>query len=106
MQDKELAGALSELQDNARRPPAEARTLPPALYHLESVFALEREKIFSREWLCLGRADELSESGQYRAFELVGEPLFLVRDVMFPSASTVIWRDGDLSISVKERSGL
>lgn len=80
MEDKELACALSDLRENAHRPPVEARTSPPALYHLESFFALEREKIFAREWLCLGRADELPDKGQYRAFELVGEPLFLIRD--------------------------
>lgn len=80
MQDEELTIALSNLRENAERPASEAWTLPPALYHLESVFALEREKIFAREWLCLGRADELPERGQYRALELVGEPLLLVRD--------------------------
>ena len=80
MEDEVLASVLSELRENALRNPAETRTLPPSLYHLESCLALEREKIFGREWLCLGRADELPEKGQYRAFELLGEPLFLIRD--------------------------
>ena len=76
MSDKDLARALSDLQDSVRR----ARALPPAVYHLDSVFELERDRIFAREWLCLGRADELPETGQYRALELIGEPLVLLRD--------------------------
>ena len=80
MSDDALSAALTDLRETARRAPDMAATLPPALYHLESVHALEQEKIFAREWLCLGRADELPAPGQYRALELVGEPLLLVRD--------------------------
>ena len=80
MDDQALAKALADLGATAGRTPEEAATLPPALYCLESAHALERERIFAREWLCLGRADELPKAGDYRAIELVGEPLILIRD--------------------------
>ena len=80
MTDPSLAKALSDLHETACRATDAAVALPPALYHLESVYSLEREKIFAKEWLCLGRADELPGAGDYRALELVGEPLIQVRD--------------------------
>ncbi|MEM7223344.1 MAG: aromatic ring-hydroxylating dioxygenase subunit alpha [Pseudomonadota bacterium] len=80
MEDQALAEALAALRATVGRAPDQAVSLPPALYGLDSVHAYEREKIFAREWLCLGRADELPEAGDYRAFELIGEPLILLRD--------------------------
>lgn len=64
----------------AARPFARAETLPPRWYRDPGVFALEEERIFRRDWLCVGREDQLPEPGDYFAFELLGEPLVAVRD--------------------------
>jgi phenylpropionate dioxygenase-like ring-hydroxylating dioxygenase large terminal subunit len=65
----------------AAPPPLErARTLPPRCYRDPALYALEEERIFRREWLAVGRADQLPEAGDYFAFDLLGEPLVAVRD--------------------------
>lgn len=54
-------------------------TLPSSWYHSERVFALEKERIFCREWLCAGREEQLTEPGGYRVLEVLGESILLVR---------------------------
>ena len=34
-------------------------TLPSGWYSSERVFALEKERIFCREWLCVGRKEDV-----------------------------------------------
>ena len=55
----DAAKLLDLLADNARRPFGEALSLPPRVYASEAFHALEAERIFHREWLCVGRADDL-----------------------------------------------
>ncbi len=56
-----------------------ASTLPGRYYTSVEVFDDEARKIFSGRWLCAGRADELSEPGDYALREIAGESLILVR---------------------------
>jgi choline monooxygenase len=58
---------------------AKAWTLPAELYREPSVFAAEKEKIFSRTWQVVGHASLVSNPGDYFTTELIGEPLLLVR---------------------------
>jgi choline monooxygenase len=60
---------------------AKAWTLPSALYTDPSVFAEEKEKVFSRTWQVVGHASQVAKAGDYFTTELVGEPLLLVRGV-------------------------
>lgn len=53
--------------------------LPPEAYTSEHIFALERKEIFLKEWLCVGRAEQLPEVGDYFTVTLLGEPLIVVR---------------------------
>lgn len=49
-------------------------------YYLSSeIFEKEREKIFSREWVCAGRAADLPEPGEFRVLEILGESLLVAR---------------------------
>ncbi len=57
-----------------------ARAAPGQIYADAELLGLEQDGIFKRDWLCVARAAELSETGDYVAFEIAGEPLFLVRD--------------------------
>jgi glycine betaine catabolism A len=57
-----------------------ARTLDARWYRSADVFAVERERIFAREWICAGRADELDAPGEYRRLDVAGESIILVRD--------------------------
>ncbi len=44
------------------------------------VFALETEKIFSRNWICIARAEELDVSGQCLPIEIGDHRLFVARN--------------------------
>ena len=54
-------------------------TLPGEYYVSPEIFAQETRNIFSRRWLCAGRADSLPAAGDYALFEAGGESLILVR---------------------------
>lgn len=61
-------------------PETERVSLPPVVYGSEDVTELEIEVIFRKEWICLGRTDEVAQAGDYFTTDLVGEPLIIVRD--------------------------
>ena len=42
-----------------------ARPMPGAVYHDEAFAQLERDRIFRREWICLGRAADLAQAGDF-----------------------------------------
>jgi phenylpropionate dioxygenase-like ring-hydroxylating dioxygenase large terminal subunit len=58
----------------------EACLLPPELYTSNEWFEFERQSIFGRSWLCVGRESQIPEPGDWYAFEIVDEPLIVVRD--------------------------
>jgi glycine betaine catabolism A len=57
-----------------------AMTLPASWYTQPEVFARETERIFTREWLCVGREESVAEPGDFFAVELFGESLIVTRD--------------------------
>ena len=61
------------------RPAALERTLRRALYFDDDVFARERERIFFREWVCVGREEELPAPGDYLLLDVAGESVLVVR---------------------------
>lgn len=63
-----------------RKPLHQAGPLPHWCYTDEDWFAHERETIFQKEWLCVGRAEQIPNTGDYFTIELVGQPLIVVRD--------------------------
>jgi glycine betaine catabolism A len=56
------------------------QTLPSSWYHRDDIFALEKERIFCREWLCVAREEELPAAGDFRVLDVVGESIILVRN--------------------------
>ena len=62
-----------------RRPYRDARLLPRRAYHDPAIFEWERDNILRRDWVIVGRADEVPEPGTFFQAELDGEPLLLVR---------------------------
>jgi Rieske 2Fe-2S family protein len=55
------------------------RTLPRDTYLAPEHFAREKEWIFCREWVCVGREDELAAPGDYVVKDVVGESILIVR---------------------------
>jgi phenylpropionate dioxygenase-like ring-hydroxylating dioxygenase large terminal subunit len=64
---------------SVRRPYRAASLLPRRAYHDPSIFEWEREHIFRRDWLCIGRASDVPEPGSYRLAEIQGEDIIVVR---------------------------
>jgi Rieske 2Fe-2S family protein len=55
------------------------RTLPREAYLAPEYFAREKERIFCREWVCVGRAEELPAPGDYVVKDVAGESILIVR---------------------------
>ncbi len=55
-------------------------TLPSFWYQREDVYALEQEHIFFKEWVCVGRDEELPRPGDHRVLDVCGQSIILVRN--------------------------
>jgi len=54
-------------------------TLPGRYFWDPDVFAREQDAVFGQMWACVGRADDIPHSGDFRTAELGGESVLLVR---------------------------
>ena len=52
--------------------------MPPEVFTSAELLALERERIFNREWICVGRQDELQYPGDYFTTEVNQVPVIIV----------------------------
>ncbi len=59
---------------------AVAETLPPLCYTDPVFYAFEKDALFAREWLCVGRESWASAPGDYFTTTIVGEPIIVARD--------------------------
>jgi phenylpropionate dioxygenase-like ring-hydroxylating dioxygenase large terminal subunit len=75
-----LFADLQEQFARTREPLAKARQLPGTLYTSKEVESLEKERIFLRTWLCVGREEEVANPGDYMAGEVMDEPFVVARD--------------------------
>jgi phenylpropionate dioxygenase-like ring-hydroxylating dioxygenase large terminal subunit len=57
-----------------------SRMLPASCYTDQSFFEEELEAVFCREWLCVGRADQVPNPGDFFTITMAGEPLIVVRN--------------------------
>jgi choline monooxygenase len=76
-----MSKTLAELLDmyNADAPLEEASTIPAPWYLDARVEQLERECMFGRNWIAVGRLDQVAAEGQFFSVEIAGEPLVIVR---------------------------
>jgi phenylpropionate dioxygenase-like ring-hydroxylating dioxygenase large terminal subunit len=70
-----ILGALPEYTGHE----AEAPMLPRQCYTSPAFFEFEREAVFARNWVCVGRVDQIPTPGNYLAASVAGEPLLIVR---------------------------
>jgi glycine betaine catabolism A len=56
-----------------------SRTLPAEAYTSQDVFAWETEHFFEAGWVCVGRADDLVEAGDQKAFRVGEEGVLVAR---------------------------
>jgi phenylpropionate dioxygenase-like ring-hydroxylating dioxygenase large terminal subunit len=71
---------LEDRIDEAIAEATRAITLPPRVYTDPEFFEFEKSAIFMREWVCVGREEQVLERGDYFTFTIAGEPLIIVRD--------------------------
>jgi Rieske 2Fe-2S family protein len=57
-----------------------AHTMPREYYVSPDVLAEERERIFARQWNCVGRTSRLARPGDYIVRTVAGESLIILRD--------------------------
>lgn len=64
----------------ASLPLLESSTHPPEFYTSKDFYDSEIARIFLKEWLCVGRADEIERPGDFFTVRLFDEPLIIARD--------------------------
>ncbi len=69
------------MQTFARPQIAGEMTLPAHWYVSAEAFATERERVFSKSWLCVGRTERIERAGDFFIAEPNGENLIVTRDV-------------------------
>lgn len=74
--DDALRSAVSQAGNAAYD---DAWSMPAAYYIDPDVLAREKEHLFGKEWICIGRAEEVAAPGDSMAFTLCDEPLVAVR---------------------------
>ncbi|MDF2695599.1 MAG: hypothetical protein K0S65_3982 [Labilithrix sp.] len=67
----ELEGVLAPLE--------RARPLPGRAFVDDGIFAFERDAIFGRTWICVGRLEEVALPGQWIRETVAGEPILVMR---------------------------
>ena len=71
---------LNDLKNLASKDLTNATAMPKELYSSNEILNLEEDLIFSKEWICVGRENEIPEVGDYFTFELGKQPLIVLRD--------------------------
>jgi phenylpropionate dioxygenase-like ring-hydroxylating dioxygenase large terminal subunit len=56
-------------------PYEQAWSMPRAFYTDPLVLAVEKEQLFRREWVCVGRSEEVAKPGDFITFQLCNEPI-------------------------------
>ncbi|MGK2742070.1 aromatic ring-hydroxylating oxygenase subunit alpha [Tepidicaulis sp. LMO-SS28] len=79
MRDSFLNDGFFKSLDSSVKDVSEAETLPPECYTSEDFFEFEKDALFNREWLCVGREDWVKKPGDFFTVSHIGEPLIISR---------------------------
>jgi choline monooxygenase len=63
-----------------RLPLHQASPLPGWCYTSPDWYQRELDTMFRKDWLCVGRAEQIPNVGDYFSIEVIGQPLIVVRD--------------------------
>ena len=75
-----LSELLDALTANAALPEDQSEATPPQVYTSQTFLELERDAIFNREWICVGRSDEFEKPGDYRVMTISRDEVVVLRD--------------------------
>ena len=76
--DRSTSMLIEEMQRCASLPLEDAVALPAAAYVSQELFDLERATIFTQEWICVGRVDQIPTVGDYITSEIAGSPIYTI----------------------------
>lgn len=79
MADKKVEQLLGTLALGAAKPYGTAFAMPGAFYNDPGLLALEVEKLFHQEWVCVGRVEEVEKPGDFFTYRLGKESILVVR---------------------------
>jgi phenylpropionate dioxygenase-like ring-hydroxylating dioxygenase large terminal subunit len=65
--------------DASTAPVAEAQALPPVIYTSDEFLDFEKRSLFDHDWLCVGRASQVANPGDWFSVTMNDEPLLVVR---------------------------
>jgi len=74
-----LDDLLVKLVEATALPFEQAHPIPAAVNHSQAFLEHERKTVFMREWICIGRADEISNHGDFVTHDIAGVPILVVR---------------------------
>ena len=63
-----------------REPLSRASHVPGSIYSSAEIYAFEKERIWMRDWLCIGRHDEIPSPGDYMTWRIADEPIIVARN--------------------------
>ncbi len=75
----EFAAVADALRRAADMPYDRAWAMPSAFYHDARFLRLERTQLFRREWICVGRREELAQNGDFTTLDILEEPVVVAR---------------------------
>ena len=80
-QADKLTQLLDPQQIDAARAPLQcASTLPTGAYTSPEVFELECLQVFESQWLCVARADQVAQPGDFLVVDVPHQPIVITRD--------------------------
>lgn len=74
-----LKTVLDSLNSAATRSFKEANPIPACVNHSQEFHLHEKERVFMREWICVGREDDVPEPGNYLTHEIADIPILVVK---------------------------
>jgi Rieske 2Fe-2S family protein len=76
----EVVKRIEQSAKAVRQPLADASHVPYRLYSDPEVLELEKERLFMKDWLIVGRADELPNPGDTLTLDIFDEPIVIARN--------------------------
>ena len=74
-----LDSVVKMLNESAKKSFEDATPIPAAVNHSVEFYNHEQDRIFNQEWICIGRTDELPNTGDYLTHDIAGTPVLIVR---------------------------
>ena len=69
---------LAKIKQNVSIPHDASESLPAQSYVSQSFLSAEKEKIFKRDWICVGREMDAPKTGDYFTFEIADNLIFII----------------------------